>query len=265
MTQEVYLGLLAAPVMPDWLSYPSAQQQARVLTNRGYPGSINRQLDDMLSTSFNPYIINYEPPRGFMVSKFSTYDRTNDSFDHIMHYRQLMTLDIGNDALLCKVFPSILHGQAISWFHRLPINSINNFWDLSEAFMGQYLWSARHKQNISTLQNIKMLENESLREFVKQFGQAILQVESCIMDPVLQIFKRNIWSGTPLFESLTKKPPSTMDNLFKWANKYSMLEDDVHAATQQVLVTIRPVRNNSGGSSKPTNQLRQASRGQDRQ
>ncbi|RVX06228.1 hypothetical protein CK203_027483 [Vitis vinifera] len=90
-------------------------------------------------TMKSPYIINYEPPRGFMVSKFSTYDRTNDSFDHIMHYRQLMTLDIGNDTLLCKVFPAILHGQAISWFHRLPINSINNFWDLSEAFMGQYL------------------------------------------------------------------------------------------------------------------------------
>ena len=105
------------------------------------------------------------------------------------------------------------------------------------------------------------MENESLREFVKQFGHAILQVESCIIDPVLQIFKRNICSGTPLFESLTKKPPSTMDNLFKRANKYSMLEDDVHAATQQVLVTIRPVRNNSGGSSKPTNQVRQASRG----
>ncbi|RVW84783.1 hypothetical protein CK203_046658 [Vitis vinifera] len=39
---------------------------------------------------------------------FSTYDGTNDPFDHIMHYRQLMTLDIGNDALLCKVFPASL-------------------------------------------------------------------------------------------------------------------------------------------------------------
>ncbi|RVW81073.1 hypothetical protein CK203_045369 [Vitis vinifera] len=55
-----------------------------------------------------------------------------------MHYRQLMTLDIGNDALLCKVFPASLQGQALSWFHRLPPNSIDNFRDLSEAFVGQY-------------------------------------------------------------------------------------------------------------------------------
>ncbi|RVX09997.1 hypothetical protein CK203_013068 [Vitis vinifera] len=87
----------------------------------------------------------------------------------------LMTLDIGNDALLCKVFFASLQGQALSWFHRLPPNSVDNFRDLSEAFVGQYLCSARHKQNISTLQNIKMQDNESLREFVKRFGQAVLQ------------------------------------------------------------------------------------------
>ena len=78
------------------------------MVNRGPLGSISMRLDDMLSTRFNPHIINYDPPRGFMIPKFSTYDGTNDPFDHIMHYRQLMTLDIGNDALLCKVFPANL-------------------------------------------------------------------------------------------------------------------------------------------------------------
>ena len=50
-----------------------------------------------------------------------------------------------------------------------------------------------------------MQENESLREFVKWFRQAILQVESCSMDDVLQIFKRSICPGTLFFESLAKK------------------------------------------------------------
>ena len=124
----------------------------------------------MLSTPFSPHIINYKPSRRFMVPKFMTYDGTSDPFNHIMHYRQLMTLDIRNDALLCKVFPTSLHGQALSWFHRLPKNSMNNFLDLSKAcFVGHYLCSTRHKQNINTLQNLKMQENESLREFVKWF------------------------------------------------------------------------------------------------
>ena len=77
-----------------------------------------------------------------------------------------------------------------------------------------------------------MQENESLREFVKVFGYVVLQVESYNMDAVLQIFKKSICPSTPFFESLAKKSPATRDDLFKRANKYSMLEDDVHATTQ---------------------------------
>ena len=62
---------------------------------------------------------------------------------------------------------------------------MNNFWDLSEAFVGHYLCSNRHKQNISTLQNIKMQENESLKDFMKWFRQVVLQVESYSMDTIL--------------------------------------------------------------------------------
>ncbi|RVW97129.1 hypothetical protein CK203_029945 [Vitis vinifera] len=142
--------------MPRSYDCSRGAELGRNLPNEPPIGSISKRLDDMLSTPFCSHITHYEPPRGFLVPKFSTYDGTNDPFDHIMHYRQLMTLDIGNDALLCKVFPASLQGQALSWFHRLPPNSVDNFRDLSEAFVGQYLCSARHKQNISTLQNIKM-------------------------------------------------------------------------------------------------------------
>ena len=110
-----------------------------------------------------------------------------------------------------------------------------------------------------------MQENESLREFVKLFGQVVLQVESHSMDVVLQIFKRSICPVIPFFESLAKKPPMTMDDLFKGANKYSMLKDDVRAATQQVLVTSRPTKNDSTRNSKTASQRRQSSKGQCRQ
>ncbi|RVW28790.1 hypothetical protein CK203_108246 [Vitis vinifera] len=75
-------------------------------------------------------------PQGDSCAKIFHIRWTSDPFDHIMHYRQLMTLDIGNDALLCKVFPASLQGQALSWFHRLSPNSVGNFRDLSEAFVG---------------------------------------------------------------------------------------------------------------------------------
>ena len=61
---------------------------------------------------------------------------------------------------------------------------------------------------------------------MKQFGQTVLQVESC-MDAILQILDQSIGSSTPFFESLTKKSPTMMDDLFRWVDKYSMLKDDV--------------------------------------
>ncbi|RVX00830.1 hypothetical protein CK203_026538 [Vitis vinifera] len=134
-----------------------------------------------------------------------------------MHYRQLMTLDIGNDALLCKVFPPAYKGR-LSHEHQ---------------------HSTKHKN----------AENESLREFVKRFGQAVLQVEAYSMDVVLQIFKRSICPGTPFFKSLAKKPPTTMDDLF-WREQISMLEDDVRAATQQILVAGQASRSGAERSAK---------------
>ena len=186
----------------------------------------------MLSMSFNPHIISYEPPKGFLVPKFTMYDGTSDPFDHLLHYQQLMTLDFRNNVLFCKVFPTSLHGSTLSWFHHLPQNSINSFCDVFKAFFDHYLCSACQKKNISILQNIKMQENESLRDFMKRFGQMVLQVEFYNIDAILQIFKWSISPSTLFFESFTKKPPVLMDDLFRRTDKYAMLKDDVRAASQ---------------------------------
>ena len=108
-----------------------------------------------------------------------------------------------------------------------------------------------------------MQENETLREFVKRFGQAVLQVESYSMDAVLQIFKRNICPRTPFFESLAKNPPTTMDDLFRRASKYSMLENDIRVATQQVLVTGQAAKNEATRSFKAPNHPGSSNMGQD--
>ena len=47
------------------------------------------------------------------------------------------------------------------------------------------------------------------------------------MDVILQIFKRSIGPSTPFFESLVKKSPAMMDDLFRRVDKYSMLKENV--------------------------------------
>ena len=166
-TLRVHLGQPAITTTSRWPPQQPRQQQVRMLEMRASSDSISRWLNDMFSTSFDLYIISYELPKGFMVPKCTMYNRTINSSDHIIHFKQLMTLDIGNDALMPKVFPASLHCQALSQFHRLLQNSMNTFRDVLEAFEGHYLCFTCQKHNISTLQNIKLQENETLRDFMK--------------------------------------------------------------------------------------------------
>ncbi|RVW82858.1 hypothetical protein CK203_051158 [Vitis vinifera] len=150
---------VVTPMVQNVHSHLVARQDGRNPPNEPPIGSISKRLDDMLSTPFCSHIIHYEPPRGFLVPKFSTYDGSSDPFNHIMHYRQLMMLDIGNDALLCKG----------------PVRSFRRTILVLRSTQAEHQHSAKHK----------MQDNESLREFVKRFGQAVLQVEACSMDVVL--------------------------------------------------------------------------------
>ena len=128
---------------------------------------------DMLSSPLGQHILDYEPPRIFVMPPFAMYDGSFDPYDHILHFNQAMILNAGDDRLLCKVFPTSLKGPALAWFHKLPRGSINTFGELWAAFVSQYLCSVRQKGNINSLQSILKWEDESIRDFTRRFGQAV--------------------------------------------------------------------------------------------
>ena len=164
----------------------------------------------------------------------------------------MVMLDIDNDELLCKVFPTSFQGTAPAWFHQLPPNSIHSFREMLEVFVAHYLCSTRQKLNISSFQNLKKTESETLHQFMHKFNQAMLQVEMCSMDALLQAFKCSIGLGTFFFESLSKKPLEAVDDLFRRANKYAMLEEDLQVETSPVLAStqIAQARKDAGNKRK---------------
>ena len=167
------------------------------------------------------------------------YDGSTDPYDHMLHFNQTMILSAGNDRLMCKVFPASLKGPALAWFHKLPRGSINSFNDLWTMFISQYLCSVRQKGNISSLQAILKREEESIRDFTQRFGQAVQQIDIYSMDAILQNFRRSFGPTTPFFQSLSLDPPLTMEELYRWADKYSTLEDNIWAASQTVMTTTQ--------------------------
>ena len=174
------------------------------------PIALIRRLDDMLSSPLRQHLLNYEPPRGFVILAFTTFDGSTNLYNHMLHYNQAMILNANNDRLLCKVFPASLRGPRLAWFHKLPRNLINSLSELWVVFISQYHCSVQKKRNISSLQTILKQEGESIRDFTRRFTQAVQQVESYNMDVVLQNFRISFGPSTPSFQSLSLDPPVTI-------------------------------------------------------
>ena len=63
------------------------------------------------------------------------------------------------------------------WFSKLPASLIINFEQLSDLFVQHFIRGQRHKRPTSYLLTIKQQEGESLREYVKRFSKAILEID----------------------------------------------------------------------------------------
>ena len=189
-------------------------------------------LDDISSSPFFPAILNQDAPPHFALPKFQMYDGLQDPFDHLMHIRQIMTLQMGNDALLCKALLSSLVGLALTWFHRLAPNMVTSFRCLFEKFITQCMCSVRRKQSVTSLFHVKIGRSKSIRDFMKSIGAAILQPDAVSLDIVLQEVKQAIPHNTHFFDSLSLHPPTTIDELFQRGNQYPMLEEDIVASTK---------------------------------
>ena len=60
------------------------------------------------------------------------------------------------------------------------------------------------------------------------------------MDAVLQNFRRSFGPSTHFFHSLSLDPPMTMEELYRRVDRYSMLEDNIRATSQIVMITSKP-------------------------
>jgi len=62
------------------------------------------------------------------------YDGSTDPDEHMDAYATHMSLYTSDDAVLCRVFPTSLKGATLSWFTKLPPNSIDSFATLVVKF-----------------------------------------------------------------------------------------------------------------------------------
>ena len=70
------------------------------------------------------------------------------------------------------------------------------------------------------------------------------------MDVVVQNFRRSFEPFTPFFQSLSLDLVTTMEELYRQADRYLMLEDNIHVVTQIVMITNKPTEGNKPSEKK---------------
>ena len=70
------------------------------------------------------------------------------------------------------------------------------------------------------------------------------------MDAVLQNFRKSFRPSTPFFQSLPLDLPTTMEELYRRADKYLMLENNICAAAQTVMIINQSVEENKPSGKK---------------
>ena len=110
----------------------------------------------------------------------------------------------------------------------MPTSSIDNFDQLSSAFLCHFIGEQRPKRPVDYLLTIRQGEKETLRSYVKRFTQETLEVDEANDKVQLTTFKEGLRSRD-LVASLAKKPPKTMAEMLLKAQKYMNAEDALAA------------------------------------
>ena len=125
---------------------------------------------------------------------------------------------------MCKAFSATIKGSARLWFKKLSLGTIDSFDDLSRLFKTNFMSCWVRQRNASHLFIVHQKETESLKDCVKRFNQAILEVEDPSDKVVVMAMMEGLRPG-PLFDSLSKNVPETLSTLQSKADKYISTEE----------------------------------------
>ncbi|XP_068473732.1 uncharacterized protein [Phaseolus vulgaris] len=161
--------------------------------------------------------------RGLVIK---LYDGSTDPDEHLNVYKTQMTLYTTDNNVWCKVFPTSLQGEPLTWFTELPPNSINDFDTLAAKFSTQYATSRPHHMSSMSLLAVQQEKGESLRTFLDRFNKACMNIRGLKQEVALHHLVSAI-RPSRFTESLIKKPPQDMEDLRTRATKFMQIEEHI--------------------------------------
>ena len=130
------------------------------MTRARYLGSAQN-----FESPFSKEIERVDLPLRFSNPKLRVYDGISDPADHVQRYQHSMALWIGNESLMCKVFPSSLGDLALKWFSLLKPRSIHSFREVAGSFVTYFVTNSKQPKDVGALLSLQKQSLETLKKF----------------------------------------------------------------------------------------------------
>uniref|UniRef100_A0A2N9H8Y8 Reverse transcriptase domain-containing protein n=1 Tax=Fagus sylvatica TaxID=28930 RepID=A0A2N9H8Y8_FAGSY len=185
-----------------------------------------KQLKQISQSPFSSKIERAKRPIKFTPSNLISYNGKTDPVAHLSHYKQSMALYNGNDALICRIFPSSLGEVTLRWFDRLEHGSIHSWKELSEEFTTRFITNSRKPKEVDSLMALTMKPGKSLKSYSARYWKTYNEIDLCGEDLSVRQFNSCLPIGCKIRQSLTKKPPLNMTDLMSRIEQHVRVEED---------------------------------------
>ncbi|XP_010507368.1 PREDICTED: uncharacterized protein LOC104783979 [Camelina sativa] len=125
----------------------------------------------------------------------------------------------------CQLFVESLLGSALTWFSRLPPDSIESFAQLSTAFLRNYRVFIERGSSSAKLWEIVQESGEPLRLYLTRFKEKYVSV-SVTEDVAIAAFKKGLILGSPLEVDLNIRKAKDLDDALHRGSRFAYVEED---------------------------------------
>uniref|UniRef100_A0A2N9ESA7 RNase H type-1 domain-containing protein n=1 Tax=Fagus sylvatica TaxID=28930 RepID=A0A2N9ESA7_FAGSY len=208
----------------NWSESPSTVRQP--YGERRGRETVWKALHQISHSPFSKEIEKARLPGNFSAPNYVMYDGKADPVGHISHFRQGMALHLGNNALMCRMFPSSLGPMSLRWFNRLPHSSIYSWNELAEAFVSRFITNSRKPKEFASLMSMRMKDSESLKNYSARYWEVYNEVDGGTEDMAMKTFKEGLHPESELRHSLSKRSARNMRDLMSRIEQYVRVEED---------------------------------------
>ncbi|XP_024041512.1 uncharacterized protein LOC112098939 [Citrus clementina] len=133
-------------------------------------------------------------PRDFRFPDLK-YSGRSDPLVNIERFNDMTGVQGLTPAQRCRVFPLTLEGRAREWYRKLSRGSIKVYEQMCQELAEQFRGAVAPEDDMMELIGMKQEEHESLRDFVKRYHQAVLDLGAFNYPHTLRGLKEGVRIG----------------------------------------------------------------------